>query len=322
MPDGNDGGDVAGGLAAGARPGAGIDSEMSTYRAQAEADMLAAAQIRAKAKAEADALAVGWAELEAVKRCEKEAQDTRDIELLERDETLRQQREALEARERLFEEMKESTRHTTSFKAVKESTQHTVRRTSAPAAYGVTESFVLCENLNDAQCSEEVPEDSGYDEIWDMDWSSLAKPRSDDSASTAPSSIAEAAPQLKMPAHEPYHTLQATPQSTSWCSPTPKPFTTTLASATFRQSQTDSRGSPPHLESASAPKQVTPEQAQELKTKLHEKRQLAELHNGEDHTIRPPREFEKGSMPGVNTEIARKLEERRLKLEGSGRSIG
>jgi len=60
------------------------------------------------------------------------------------------------------------------------------------------------------------------------------------------------------------------------------------------------------------PSSVGDEDVQALRRKLEEKRQLAELHNGEDHTMVPVRrQVDKGQMRGVHPELSEKFEARR-----------
>jgi len=189
------------------------------------------------------------------------------------------------------------------------------------------------------------------DEVWDMDWATLSRTAAASSAS-APyvppeakcSDVALNLPPMAAPPSEASAEREAVTSEaeasarggrvsprTDWSSSNTSPGSeishsaassvATSAGVSQKASGAVRCGSPRSPRSPravafprDAPGMPTPER-QALQQKLEEKRKLAELHNGEDLTTAPTREYDKGRMPGVHPDVARKLEERRRKID-------
>lgn len=250
-------------------------------------------------------LAAAWAKLEARQAAWKEEQESREIQLLEREEALRKLQEALEAtqEEQDFFAQQQAAKEAEALEVARAQVRSLpeplevgypasregnneglgspaqlspLSPVEAVTSYAADESSIL------PVPEHEDEEEAEADEMWDMDWNSLAS-RSTTSENPRQSS-----------------TLMTSCASDSLS-----------CEAGFRVQRPPREPSPPVGHSA----QLNSADLASFTQKMEEKRLLSELHNGEDLMNVNRAEFDKGSMPGVHPSMAAKLEERRRRLD-------
>lgn len=260
--------------------------------------------------AQVAALDGSWRELEQSQMAWKEVQEAKEIELLEKEESLRRQQEELEAQQRIITERRRSIAidQARSLAAMEQSSIAASPEPSrGPDGRRLTAEFVMDDISvlqTTAGASEDVPSEVGYDEedegeaeaddVWDMDWSALAPPSPSAPATVDAGSAACFDDHLEMLPH-------SDPASASTAGLGQKPASAARSAA-----------APPE---ASNMDSMDPAEREELQRKLEEKRRLAEQHNGEDLTNKVRSNLTKESMPGAHPALAAKLEEKRRRLE-------
>jgi len=252
-------------------------------------------------------LAAAWAKLEARQAAWKEEQESREIQLLEREEALRKLQEALEAaqEEQEFFAQRQAAKEAEELEAARaqawrplevlELASHAggegqssptllspLSPLEAVTSYAADETSIR--PVAEHEDEEEVEAEA--DEVWDMDWSSMA------------SQCATAENPTQIP------TLPPSCASNSLSCD---------AGTGCRSSSVQRPREPSPPSGHSAPLHTS--DLTSFTQKMEEKRRLAELHNGEDLMDVNRAEFDKGSMPGVHPSMAAKLEERRRRLD-------
>eukprot|EP00930_Biecheleria_cincta_P058870 TRINITY_DN44668_c0_g1_i1.p1 TRINITY_DN44668_c0_g1~~TRINITY_DN44668_c0_g1_i1.p1 ORF type:complete len:502 (-),score=120.18 TRINITY_DN44668_c0_g1_i1:177-1682(-) len=268
-------------------------------------------------------LEAAWAKLKARQAAWKEEQESREIQLLEREEALQKLQEALEAaqEEQEFFAQRQAAKKNEEVEAARAQDQRPpeVFEVTCLSGYEGERSPAHLSPLSPLQAvtsyaadetsirpvaehEDEEQEEAEADEVWDMDWSSMA------SQSTTAA-----------------HSRQIPTSSTSCASDSLSCNAGLHDDSTLEPSSDAGTGyrssrvqrlrepSPPSGHSA----QLNTSDLASFTQKMEEKRRLAELHNGEDLTEMNRAEFDKGSMPGVHPSMAAKLEERRRRLDAA-----
>mmetsp|Transcript_43035 Transcript_43035/g.67103 ORF Transcript_43035/g.67103 Transcript_43035/m.67103 type:complete len:516 (-) Transcript_43035:94-1641(-) len=223
----------------------------------------------------------------------QEAQQAKEIELLEREELLQRQQDELEAQQRLITERRrtiaiDQARNLAALEqqAVAASPDQGREGRRCTAEFTMSDDLqMVCETgVPTDEVTSEVEDDAEdeEDEVWDMDWSAVGS-----QARSNPTS--------------PVNRLQES-ESTESVAQTKIAHTgPRIASAPVAASQQTQVGP-----------NVSSEDRDKMLRKLEEKRELAERHNGEDLTAERVANLTKESMPGAHPALAAKLEQRRL----------
>lgn len=264
-------------------------------------------------------LAAAWAKLEARQAAWKEEQESREIQLLEREEALRKLQEALEAaqEEQEFFVQRQVAKEAEELEAARAQArrppevlelashaggegQRSPTLLSPLSPLEAVTSYAADETSIRPVAEHEDEAEAEADEVWDMDWSSMASQcataENPTQIPTLPPSCASNSLSCDAGLHD---------------DNLPEPWSHTGTGCRSSSVQRLREPSPPSGHSA-------PLHTSDLTSftqKMEEKRRLAELHNGEDLMDVNRAEFDKGSMPGVHPSMAAKLEERRRRLD-------
>lgn len=277
------------------------DSKLDQLKKQAKIRCLQSETV----EGDAAALASGWKSLEASQAAWKEAQQVMQVKILEREEALRKAQEELERQQQQLGEHRRSIALDQA-RGLAEIEQRSAmlqlpdnRRPSAHFEMANDDSPAKsCSTADPVQemATEDDDDDEGEgedaDEVWDMDWSAVAQ-------QSAGSPVEDDAPPIQD---------IASPVSNGDATPAVAPE---AAASTAAPADAPAAAEAPLLPAPA------PSELEELQRKLEEKRRLAELHNGEDHTAAPRGALAKESMPGAHPSLAEKLEQRRKNLEAA-----
>jgi len=246
----------------------------------------------------AAALASGWKSLEASQAAWKEAQQVMQVKLLEREEALRRGQEDLERQQQQLGEHRRSIAldQARGLKALEQrSAMLQLQEPRRPSAHFEMSDDSPVKSSSTAEPVQEMPvteddddsegEGEDADEVWDMDWSAVAQQRAGSPVGSQ---------DVVSPVSIGHMTPSTAPQ---------------VAASTPAPADVAAAAEVPLLPAAA------PSEREELQRKLEEKRRLAELHNGEDHTAAPRGVVMKESMPGAHPSLAEKLEQRRKSLD-------
>lgn len=261
------------------------------------------------AESEAAALECVRRELARTQMLWKEAQEAKEIELLEREESLRKQQDELEAQQRMITERRRTIAmdQARSLAALEQQVvaaspdERDRRRCTAEFTMAEADDLqvALCESgalADEATSDAEEEGDGEEDEMWDMDWSALGGQSKSSPSSPQHSRVME--PGLESELGE------SAVQEKSWQTGSRR-----VAALPVAQSETQVGPS------------VSSEDRDKMLRKLEEKRQLAEQHNGEDLIAERTVNLTKESMPGAHPALAAKLEQRRMMHEAQEQRV-
>jgi len=270
-----------------------------------------------------------WARLYSTQQSWKESQEARDIELLEREETLRQLQDDLDVRARSLHVKRRSlaVEQAISLAALERSSCTSPERRSfvindgtpqsrrRSVEAGLVDAFDESNHADDIGGDEdeedaiEAEEDAAQpDAVWEMDWSRLAE-RSR-SRSSSPSSFSAREHNETTFAGSTDDNAQVAPASERGPDISKAGQileTKELATRPLARQQQQLLGT--------KDEDADPFKDEMLRSKLEEKRRLAELHNGEDFTVAPRGLAPKDRMAGIHPAMAAKLEMQRRKIE-------